>query len=94
LEGLTREQWQDLRHGRGCSHCNGTGYRGRMGVYEMLEMSQEMVEAAGHESATRFLEVAHDRLRGETMMNHALNEMKLGNTTVAEVMGISNRVEE
>jgi MSHA biogenesis protein MshE len=94
MEGLTREQWPGLKHGRGCSHCNGTGYRGRMGVYEMLEMSQEMVEAAGHESASRFLEVARERLRGQTMMNHALNEMKQGNTTVAEVMGISNRVEE
>jgi MSHA biogenesis protein MshE len=94
MEGLTREHWLGLRHGRGCSHCNGTGYRGRMGVYEMLEMSQEMVEAAGHESASRFLEVARERLRGQTMMNHALNEMKQGNTTVAEVMGISNRVEE
>ena len=28
------------KHGRGCSHCNGTGYRGRTGVYEMLEMTQ------------------------------------------------------
>jgi len=94
MEGLTREQWQGLKHGRGCSHCNGTGYRGRMGVYEMLEMSQEMVEAAGHESATRFLEVAREHLQGETMLNHAMREMKRGNTTVAEVMGISNRVEE
>jgi MSHA biogenesis protein MshE len=94
MEGLTREQWQGLKHGRGCSHCNGTGYRGRMGVYEMLEMSHEMVEAAGHESANRFLEVARTRLQGETMLDHAMNEMKQGNTTVAEVMGISNRVEE
>jgi MSHA biogenesis protein MshE len=93
-EGLKREQWQGLKHGRGCSHCNGTGYRGRMGVYEMLEMNQEMVEAAGHESATRFLEVARERLQGETMLNHAMKEMNQGRTTVAEVMGISNRVEE
>ena len=94
MEGLTRDQWQGLKHGRGCSHCNGTGYRGRMGVYEMLEMSHEMVEAAGHESATRFLEVAREHLQGETMLNHAMKEMRRGNTTVAEVMGISNRVEE
>jgi len=33
-------------------------------------------------------------LQGETMLDHAMNEMKQGNTTVAEVMGISNRVEE
>ncbi|MET0982835.1 MAG: GspE/PulE family protein, partial [Telluria sp.] len=27
-------------HGKGCSHCNGTGYRGRTGVYELLEMTR------------------------------------------------------
>ena len=94
LEGVSREQWQDLKHGRGCSHCNGTGYSGRMGVYEMLEMNHEMVEAAGHESATQFLHVAHEHLKGKTMLDHALKEMKQGNTTVAEVMAISNRTED
>jgi MSHA biogenesis protein MshE len=27
-------------HGKGCSHCNGMGYRGRTGVYELLEMTR------------------------------------------------------
>ena len=31
--------------GRGCAHCGGTGYSGRTGVYEMLEMTNEIVEA-------------------------------------------------
>jgi MSHA biogenesis protein MshE len=94
LEGLSREQWTGLKHGRGCSHCNGTGYRGRMGVYEMLEMNLAMVEAAAHDSSTQFMHVAHDYMKGRTMLDHALKEMKLGNTTVSEVMGISNRIEE
>ncbi|HUV98571.1 MAG TPA: ATPase, T2SS/T4P/T4SS family [Gallionella sp.] len=94
LEGVSREQLHDLKHGRGCSHCNGTGYRGRMGVYEMLEMNHEMVEAAGHESATQFLHVASEHLKGKTMLDHAIKEMKQGNTTVAEVMAISNRLED
>ncbi len=94
MEGLAREQWAGLKHGRGCSHCNGTGYRGRMGVYEMLEMNQKMVEAAAHDSANQFMHVAHDYMKGRTMLDHALKEMRLGHTTVSEVMGISNRIEE
>ena len=94
MEGLSPEQWNGLKNGRGCSHCNGTGYRGRMGVYEMLEMSRDMVEAAAHESATQFMHVARDHMHGKTMLNHALEEMKQGHTTVFEVMGISNRIEE
>ena len=32
--------------GRGCSACNGTGYNGRLGVYEMLEMDAELAQTA------------------------------------------------
>ena len=53
-EGVARSDWGTLLHGRGCSHCNGTGYHGRMGVYEMLEMGQELVDAAAHEDNTHF----------------------------------------
>lgn len=94
LEGISSDQWSGLLHGRGCSHCNGTGYRGRMGVYEMLEMGFEMVEAAAHDSTTHFMELAQQHMRGKTLLDHALEEMKLGHTSVSEVMRISNRVEE
>src|SRR5690606_10158100 len=30
----------------GCSHCNNTGYRGRQGIFEMLQMNTEMRELA------------------------------------------------
>jgi MSHA biogenesis protein MshE len=94
IEGVPPEQWSGLLHGRGCSHCNGTGYHGRKGVFEMLEMGPEMVEAAGRDSPTHFLQVAHGHLQGRTIMDHAMEEMKQGRTTVAEVMRISNQVED
>ncbi len=94
MEGLSREEWSGLKHGRGCSHCNGTGYYGRMGVYEMLEMDHEMVEAAASESATQFVQMARDHMLGKTILDQALEEMKLGHTTAFEVMCISNRIEE
>src|SRR5439155_1700823 len=33
-----------LKRGAGCSHCNGTGKRGRLGIYEMLELTQPLAE--------------------------------------------------
>jgi MSHA biogenesis protein MshE len=93
-EGVTPDQCGSLKHGRGCSHCNGTGYRGRTGVYEMLEMNREMVEAAAHDNATHFMQIAAQHLEGKTILTHALQEMKQGRTTVAEVMRISNQVED
>ncbi|MDZ4201699.1 MAG: GspE/PulE family protein [Gallionella sp.] len=93
-EGVMPAEFGRLQHGRGCSHCNGTGFHGRMGVYEMLEMGQELVEAAAHDDATHFMKVAHKHMHGRTMLNHAINQMKQGHTTVSEVMAISNQVEE
>jgi len=65
-----------------------------MGVYEMLEMGREMTEAAAHDSATHFMQVAREHMRGKTVLDHALEQMKQGHTTVAEVMRISNQIED
>lgn len=93
-EGLTRDNWGKLQHGRGCSHCNGSGYYGRKAVYEMLEMTQAIADAAAHEKANHFMEVAREHLKGKTLLDAALKEMKLGITTIAEVMRITNQVED
>ncbi len=94
VEGVAKGDWGELVHGRGCSHCNGTGYHGRMGVYEMLEMTQDLVEAAAHEDNTHFMQAARNYLKGRTLLDAALREMKLGHTSISEVMRISNQVED
>lgn len=93
-EGLTPDNWGKLMHGRGCSHCNGSGYFGRMAVYEMLEMTQAIADAAAHEKSTHFTDVARAHLKGKTLLDDALKQMKLGITSVAEVMRITNQVED
>ncbi len=93
-EGVAPEQWSGLLHGHGCSHCSNTGYFGRTGVYELLEMGREMVEAAAHDSASQFMQAAQQHMRGRTILDQALKLMKEGRTTVAEVMRISSQVEE
>ena len=48
VRGQWRETWRAPRSsaGRGCVHCSDTGYSGRTGVYEFLEMDQELINAA------------------------------------------------
>jgi len=94
VEGVENGAWGELVHGRGCSHCNGTGYHGRMGVYEMLEMTQDLVDAAAHDDNTHFMQAARNYLKDRTLLDAALREMKLGHTSIAEVMRISNQVED
>ncbi len=93
-EGVTIDRMAGLLHGRGCSHCNSTGYHGRMGVYEMLEMGREMVEAAAHDSSAHFMQVAATHMQGQTLVAHGIEIALQGLTTVSEVMRISNQVED
>jgi MSHA biogenesis protein MshE len=92
--GVTKEHWSVLVRGRGCSHCNGTGYRGRMGVYEMLEMTEFLVDAAAHQDSSHFMKVAREYMKGKTLIDHALQEMIRGNTSVSEVINVSNERED
>jgi len=81
-------------HGNGCSHCNGMGYRGRTGVYELLEMTKEVVESANHPDPAHFLRAAHAQMHGETLRRHAVQLAVQGRTTIAEAMRISNQLED
>ena len=81
-------------HGRGCSHCSGTGYQGRIGVYEFLEMSGELVEALNHEDPGVFMQAARRQMAGETLRRDAVRLVVEGRTTVAEAMRISNQFED
>ncbi|HJW54177.1 MAG TPA: GspE/PulE family protein [Burkholderiaceae bacterium] len=78
-------------HGRGCSRCNGTGYRGRTGVYEMLEMTEEVAAAANHQDPAHFMKIAQAQMQGETLRRHAVALVIAGRTTLAEAMRISNQ---
>ena len=80
--------------GSGCSICNGTGYSGRTGVYEMLEMTNPVVEAANSDDVQAFMEAARAQMAGNTLRRHAAILAATGRTTVAEAMRISHQMEE
>lgn len=81
-------------HGRGCSHCNGTGFRGRTGVYELLEMSREISAAASQADPARFVKMATDQIAGNTLLRHAMSLVFEGKTTVSEAMRVTNQIED
>ena len=81
------------RKGKGCTHCNGSGYRGRSGVYEMLEMTPRLVEAAAKEDVGAFVRIAKEEMAGHTFVHHAAELAANGRTTLHEVMRISHSEE-
>jgi MSHA biogenesis protein MshE len=80
--------------GNGCPQCNGTGYTGRSGVYEMLEMTQPLVEAANQGDPRDFVSAARKQMAGNTMRRHAVMLAVNGKSTVEEAMRISNQMDE
>ena len=80
--------------GRGCSQCNGTGYLGRTGVYEMLEMTRPVVEAANQTDPSRFVEAARTQMKGQMLKDHAAQLVISGRTTVEEAMRVSTQLED
>jgi MSHA biogenesis protein MshE len=76
------------KRGMGCSHCNGTGYAGRQGVYELLEMDALLTQAASRSDPAAFMKLARERMQGRTMAAHALELVRHGRTSLAEALRI------
>ncbi|MFZ3219224.1 MAG: GspE/PulE family protein [Rhodoferax sp.] len=76
------------QRGRGCSACNGTGYAGRQGVYELLEMDATLAHAASHADPAAFLRTARERMQGRTIAYHALELVRQGRTSLAEALRV------
>lgn len=81
-------------HGRGCSHCNGSGYMGRLGVYELLEMNNELADAANHHDTNHFIALAREKMAGRTIRSQAVRLAIEKRSTVSEAMRISNQLDE
>jgi len=82
------------KHGRGCSYCNGTGFVGRTGVYEMLEMTKPVVEAANQDDVRTFMKIAREQIGRNTLRHHAAELAASGRTSPNEAMRISSQLEE
>jgi MSHA biogenesis protein MshE len=82
------------KRGMGCTACNHTGYSGRHGVYELLEMDAALTQAAARADPTAFIRLARESMKGQTLAHHALSLVRQGRTSVAEALRIGFDVEE
>lgn len=83
-----------LKHGIGCPHCNNTGYRGRIGVYELLEQSREMIDALRINDANAFARAAEENTKFINIPHNVLAYASNGITTVSEAQRIIGEREE
>jgi len=89
LLGLVESDSIELAHPQGCSHCNGQGYSGRKGIFELIVMDASLKQLVhSRASEAEFLEVA--RSRSQSIQVDGFNKVLQGITTIEEVLRVSH----
>ncbi len=79
-----------IRHSRGCRVCGGTGSRGRVGVYEWLEMNEALREVLFHATdGASFVRAAAQSGRFHSLAEDAVRKARSGATSVQEVLRVT-----
>ena len=84
----------EFHAGTGCHQCNNTGYSGRIGVYELLELDDNMLQALRRNSAAEFTDAAHQNPYFRSLSQCALDYARQGVTSVQEVFKISASLDD
>lgn len=92
--GAERADSLRFQRGAGCTYCNNTGYRGRIGVYEFLEMDSQLIDALRRDDAQKFAQNVREREGHRTLLQCALEYAIEGVTSLDEVMRLSTGIEE
>jgi type IV pilus assembly protein PilB len=89
--GLSEEQARSATpvKGAGCSTCSDTGFKGRIAIYEVMELTEELKEFVLNGASA--VELKREAIRGGmlTLRKSALNKLLEGTTTLSEVYRVS-----
>ncbi len=77
---------QRFYYGRGCDYCNNTGYRGRMGIYELMVMDEEIRELVMKHASSNILRNEARKRGMRSLRESGLLAIYDGMTTIEEVV--------
>ncbi len=75
--------------GKGCDICHGSGYKGRVGVYEVMEVNEEMRQLIVEKAPPSAIRTAAAKTGVEPLRDVALKKMMSGQTTIDEVVRVT-----
>ncbi len=86
--GMTPEEssLKKFFYGKGCEKCNNTGYKGRMGIYELLVMDEELREMIVSEASLDAFREACRKHGMRTLRESGLMAIHSGQTSIEEVV--------
>jgi MSHA biogenesis protein MshE len=82
-----------FQEGEGCNQCNHTGYHGRIGVYELLEIDYTLADALRRKDASGFENAARAQKGYRPLVLNTLDYARQGITSLGEAMRLSGAVE-
>ncbi len=93
--GLTRDRLETatIFEATGCNVCGGAGYKGRQGVYELMEMSPDLREMAFQKKSGMELRVKAINEGMNTLQMDGVRKVLSGVTTISEILRITHRDE-
>ena len=96
LAGVTPEMAKGatFMKGRGCAHCQKSGYKGRLGIFELMVMNSKIRELAFQGAPTTKIRQAAVSQGMSVMFNDGVAKVMRGITTFDEVFRVAKKVEE
>lgn len=78
-----------LIHGAGCDACRGSGYAGRVGIFEMLVVDDKFREIINHDSSVANMRRAFRESGRDTLFDDGIKKIAQGITTIDEVLRVT-----
>jgi type II secretory ATPase GspE/PulE/Tfp pilus assembly ATPase PilB-like protein len=75
--------------GRGCTHCQGTGYRGRIGIFEMMVVNDDIRSLILENASARDLRRVAARSGSMSLREDGFRHLREGRTTIEEVIRVT-----
>ncbi len=91
---LKMREPQPLYRGAGCAECNGSGYKGRTAIHEILVVTREIRELIDRRATTDQIRTVAIRQGTTTLMESCTQLVLSGVTTTAEMLKVTYSVDE
>ena len=80
---------EELYHGAGCDQCRGSGFAGRLGIYELLVVDEAFRDMINRDASVSNMRRAFVQSQSPSLYDDGLGKVKLGLTTVEEVLRVT-----
>ena len=82
-------QINELFEGKGCENCNQTGYRGRLGIYELLVINEEVHDMVLQKTSSVLIKEKARSVGMRTLREDGWQKVKEGITTISEIYRVT-----